>query len=613
MAIIAKGMITLANVNDAYSVSITPNVCAIKADFDGSNPTLDNAYCDISVLRGDVKVPFSIKKIDLTHTGIEYDMTGDSYNQHFALTSIPVDALSGSITIEISAADDFVANAVFQYSVMREATMLDWIQDWETNKTTIGSTYLITPRLFVGKKVLTEADLSVLTGVYIGPDSDKGAGIYGLKEGVDVFHINEEGAIIGGWAITPGGIQTVDGTLRLLSSGSVVVSDEEENIVWGLYKSGEAAFARGKVKFHLDGSAEFEGKIVSSEGDIAGWTIDESAIWIGDAPANVFGEYTETQGSVTIGTNGLRSCLWRLENDGSGALGGGKINWGSDGTLNVGKWTIDDGIIKSSVQTDSYVHLKAEEQSIELCNNNIQQCFESLDCEAFINATKGGYSSKITLSASNGMIEVSALEAVTNNIIPKTYISPFGIHSNYSGLKANGNAECGHYASIVGIGNASKSRGVWSESGEEVCVVGVYGKAHNTSSAPAYGGYFENLKACGLVLSKRVITDDTSELQVQPNDTLIIGVSSGAKTITLPKANIDGKIVIVQRLGAGDLRVQTDGSSSQSLGVSAVGGTYSLSVSECAIFTLISYKDDSGTLKYVWTIHKLNNSALENA
>ena len=38
MATIAKGMITLVNVNDAYSVSATPNVCAIKADFDGTNP-----------------------------------------------------------------------------------------------------------------------------------------------------------------------------------------------------------------------------------------------------------------------------------------------------------------------------------------------------------------------------------------------------------------------------------------------------------------------------------------------------------------------------------------------------------------------------------------------
>ena len=54
MATIAKGMITLVNVNDAYTVSATPNVCAVKADFDGTHPVLDDAYCDITVVRGDV-------------------------------------------------------------------------------------------------------------------------------------------------------------------------------------------------------------------------------------------------------------------------------------------------------------------------------------------------------------------------------------------------------------------------------------------------------------------------------------------------------------------------------------------------------------------------------
>ena len=49
--------------------------------------------------------------------------------------------------------------------------MLDWIQDWESNKTTIGSTYILTPKIFVGKKVETAADLEALCGVYIGPDS----------------------------------------------------------------------------------------------------------------------------------------------------------------------------------------------------------------------------------------------------------------------------------------------------------------------------------------------------------------------------------------------------------------------------------------------------------
>ena len=278
MATIAKGMITLVNVNDAYTVSATPNVCAIKADFDGTHPVLDDAYCDITVVRGDVKVPFTITSITPSHTGIKYEVGGTDATKRLALTDVPVDALSGTVTVEVATEDEFVATVIFQYSVMRESTMLDWIKDWENNKTTIGSTYLITPKLFVGKKVEAEADLKVLTGVYIGPDSDNGAGIYGYKQGEDIFHINETGGHIGGWDINNGGIQTEDGTLKLLSEGSIISSDKNGNVVWGLYKSGEATFAQGNVIFYADGSAEFAGTIISHSGVIGGWYIGDHVL-----------------------------------------------------------------------------------------------------------------------------------------------------------------------------------------------------------------------------------------------------------------------------------------------------------------------------------------------
>ena len=273
MATIAKGMITLVNVNDAYSVSATPNVCAIKADFDGTNPVLDDAYCDITVVRGDVKVPFTIQSSTPSNDKIGYSITGTDATKRLTITSIPSDVLSGTITVEVVTEDEFVATVIFQYSVMRESTMLDWIKDWENNKTTIGSTYLITPKIFVGKKVETEEDLSVLTGVYIGPDSENGAGIYGYKEGIEIFHINETGGSIGGWDINNGGIQTSDGLLKILSEGTIISSDKDGNCIWGLYKSGEAVFANGNVKFHADGSAEYAGIIKSSEGEIGGWYI----------------------------------------------------------------------------------------------------------------------------------------------------------------------------------------------------------------------------------------------------------------------------------------------------------------------------------------------------
>ena len=266
------------NVNDAYSVSATPNVCAIKADFDGTNPVLDEAYSDITVVRGDVKVPFTINSVTPSNDKIEYEIAGTDATKRLIIKSIPTDALSGTLTLEVATEDEFVATVIFQYSVMRESTMLDWIKDWENNKTTIGSTYLITPKLFVGKKITNEADMSVLTGVYIGPDSDNGAGIYGYKQGEDIFHINEHGGLIGGWEIAKGGIQTSDGTLKILSEGSIISSDADGNVIWGLYKSGNATFAKGNVKFHADGSAEFAGTIKASDGVIGGWYIGEGVL-----------------------------------------------------------------------------------------------------------------------------------------------------------------------------------------------------------------------------------------------------------------------------------------------------------------------------------------------
>jgi len=207
MAVIAKGMITLVNVNDAYSVTVTPSACAIKADFDGSNPILDEAYCDISVVRGDVKVPFTIASTQKSNNGITFQLSANGAGtvRRMALTAIPSDVLSGNVTMNIETEDEFVAQVVFQYSVIREATMLDWIQDWETNKTTIGNTYMITPKIFVGKREnTTENDpLGDLTGVYIGPSDimggNGGPGIYGYKAGDTIFHINKDTAQIAHW------------------------------------------------------------------------------------------------------------------------------------------------------------------------------------------------------------------------------------------------------------------------------------------------------------------------------------------------------------------------------------------------------------------------------
>ena len=282
MATIAKAMVTLTNVNDAYSVVLSPDSCVIKADFDGTNPNLDAAFTDITVVRGETKHTYKLEVAAISNSAIYYQLGSvDAYTKRVRLTNIPADCLSGYLSFTVSTEDEYVTTVTFQYSVVRETSMLDWILDWENNKTKIGDSYLITPKLFVGKKVENQEGLKTLTGVYLGPDTVNTAGIYGYKEGEDVFHINALGAMIGGWEINKGGISTSNkfGYVNLLSDGNISYSNTEGNIVWKLDSKGNATFAQGNVTFDANGNAYFEGEINASQGRIAKWTIGTNALY----------------------------------------------------------------------------------------------------------------------------------------------------------------------------------------------------------------------------------------------------------------------------------------------------------------------------------------------
>ena len=312
MATIAKGSITLVNVNDAYSVLFTPDSCAIKADFDGTNPDLTNAYTDITVVRGEEKHTFKLTLSSFSNTAITYQQIAvDAYTKRIRLTSIPSDVLSGALTFTITTDDEFVADVTFTYSVIRETSMLDWILDWESKKTVIGDTYLITPKIFVGKKVENEEGLKTLTGVYIGPDDANTAGIYGYKEGEDVFHINAKGAMLGGWAIDKGGISTSNkyGTLQILSDGSMGFADQEGTIIWQIWQNGEAQFAKENVKFYLNGDAYFKGEIQAATGKIGGWTIGEEVLYNDHIAFNSAKKIIGTSGGSVFDVHDIQASI----------------------------------------------------------------------------------------------------------------------------------------------------------------------------------------------------------------------------------------------------------------------------------------------------------------
>lgn len=308
MGVIAKGEITLSNVNDAYTVSLTKTSCVINADYDGSNPKLDEAHTTISVKRGDKKQWFKVAVISKTNdsiiiTNVSMPSGGDESTLFeecvFRFDSVPTDVLEGSATIQISTEDGYVADVVFSYTVVRESTMLDWIQEWEGNKTQIGGNSIITPRLFVGKKITNGENYNSifnvpqLTGVYIGPAGENGnsCGVYGYKAGGEIFHLDDTGGYIGGWTINTEGIYSAKGALRLLASGTIKAVNSEGDSIWEIKENGDAFFAFENVKFYANGDAEFAGTIKSKDGQIGGWTINDNNLYSTQIGINSSGKY----------------------------------------------------------------------------------------------------------------------------------------------------------------------------------------------------------------------------------------------------------------------------------------------------------------------------------
>ena len=387
MGTVAKSSITLVSISDAYSLSLTPNSCVIKADFDGSNPKLEHAYTIISAYCGDEKAPIEIDSSTIvkSNDNIEYQLTKvDSYRYRLSIVSLPIDILQGYIEIPVLSGVSAGLTGRFTFSIVRESTMLDWIQDWENNKTTIGSSYVITPKIFVGKKIIGShdslEDVPGLTGVYIGPSENNGAGIYGYKDNKEIFHIDQTGGKIGGWDITSGGIQCEDGTLSIKSEGTI--SAQSEGIIhWSLNKDGSASFANGNVTMDVEGNASFKGTIETSGGSIAGWIIGADSIYNGTIGINSLKKFIAIANVASVQDIG-NQLDWVKEYGGVAMYCISNTNYGLIGYKNnekvfsagsdnfIAGWNFNEKAIFSGIQTNSGFTTKSGD--ITISSNGIR-------------------------------------------------------------------------------------------------------------------------------------------------------------------------------------------------------------------------------------------------
>lgn len=387
MGTVAKSSITLVSISDVYSLSLTPNSCVIKADFDGSNPKLEHAYTIISAYCGDEKTPIEIDSSTIikSNDNIECQLIKvDSYRYRLSIISLPVDILQGYIEIPVLSGVSAGLTGRFTFSIVRESTMLDWIQDWENNKTTIGSSYVITPKIFVGKKIIGShdslEDVPGLTGVYIGPSENNGAGIYGYKDNKEIFHIDQTGGKIGGWDITSGGIQCEDGTLSIKSEGTI--SAQSEGIIhWSLNKDGSASFANGNVTMDVEGNASFKGTIETSGGSIAGWIIGADSIYNGTIGINSLKKFIAIANVASVQDIG-NQLDWVKEYGGVAMYCISNTNYGLIGYKNnekvfsagsdnfIAGWNFNEKAIFSGIQTNSGFTTKSGD--ITISSNGIR-------------------------------------------------------------------------------------------------------------------------------------------------------------------------------------------------------------------------------------------------
>ncbi|WP_320980060.1 hypothetical protein [Bacteroides sp.] len=205
---------------------------------------------------------------------------------------------------------------------------------------------------------------------------------------------------------------------------------------------------------------------------------------------------------------------------------------------NIGDWFMSGGKIVSTLSDGNKITLDASMSQILI---------ESIRSGGdYSEASNQG--ATIKLDAYNGLIEA---RSKSNSRV--AYMSPTGIFCNNAETQAV-SAVLGvtHKAAIVGLGFGNVNKSQWDN---ENFIAGVYGRASNDGTAPAYGGFFQNLMAAGLLLHTRFVEEVSSSTYLYETDSLVIGISRNAQTVYLPSDGVIGRIIFIKQWWAGYMRV----------------------------------------------------------
>lgn len=205
---------------------------------------------------------------------------------------------------------------------------------------------------------------------------------------------------------------------------------------------------------------------------------------------------------------------------------------------NIGDWFMSGGKIVSTLLDGNKIILDASMARILIESSRSGGDYSESQYQG----------TKITIDANNGLIEA---RSKSNSRV--AYMSPTGIFCNNAETQAV-SAILGytHKASIVGLGFGTVNKSDWNN---ENFLAGVYGRASNSGTAPAYGGFFQNLMAAGLFLHRKAIEESSSSVYLSETDSLVIGYSRNQQIVYLPSDGVIGRTIFFKQWWTGYMRV----------------------------------------------------------
>lgn len=205
---------------------------------------------------------------------------------------------------------------------------------------------------------------------------------------------------------------------------------------------------------------------------------------------------------------------------------------------NIGDWFMSGGKIVSTLLDGNKIILDASMARILIESSRSGGDYSESQYQG----------SKITIDANNGLIE-----ARSKSKSRVAYMSPTGIFCNNAETQAV-SAILGytHKASIVGLGFGTVNKSDWNN---ENFLAGVYGRASNSGTAPAYGGFFQNLMAAGLFLHRKAVEESSSSVYLSETDSLVIGYSRKQQIVYLPSDGVIGRTIFFKQWWTGYMRV----------------------------------------------------------